>query len=56
MHRRKLPIGIQTFREIREQDFYHVDKTGFARQLVEQGKYDVLSRPRRFGTRLRIQE
>jgi hypothetical protein len=49
MHRRKLPIGIQTFREIREHDFYDVDKTGFARQLVEQGKYDVLSRPRRFG-------
>jgi hypothetical protein len=56
MHRRKLPIGIQTFREIREHDFYCVDKTGFARQLVEQGKYCVLSRPRRFGTSLRIQE
>jgi len=54
MHRRKLPIGIQTFREIREHDFYYVDKTGFARQLVEQGKYYFLSRPRRFGKSLLI--
>ena len=28
MHRRKLPIGIQTFREIREAGCYYVDKTG----------------------------
>ncbi len=35
MHRRKLPIGIQTFREIREDDYYYVDKTGFARQLID---------------------
>ena len=27
MHRRKLPIGIQNFREIREDDYYYVDKT-----------------------------
>jgi hypothetical protein len=31
MHRRKLPIGIQTFAKIREDDFYYVDKTGFIR-------------------------
>ena len=27
MTRRQLPIGIQDFRTIREQDFYYVDKT-----------------------------
>ena len=50
--RRKLPIGIQTFREIREGDCYNVDKTGFALRLIEQGKYYFLSRPRRFGKSL----
>ena len=50
--RKKLPIGIQTFREIREEGFYYVDKSGFANSLIEQGKYYFLSRPRRFGKSL----
>ncbi len=50
--RRKLPIGIQTFREIREDNCYYVDKTDFAIRLIEQGKYYFLSRPRRFGKSL----
>lgn len=50
--RRKLPIGIQTFKEIREADYYYVDKTGFAFELAEKGKYYFLSRPRRFGKSL----
>ena len=50
--RRRLPIGIQTFREIREEGHYYVDKTGFALQMVAQGKYYFLSRPRRFGKSL----
>ena len=52
MTRKKLPIGIQTFREIREDDCYYVDKTGFALQLIQTGKYYFLSRPRRFGKSL----
>jgi hypothetical protein len=52
MSRRSLPIGIQTFREIREGDFYYVDKTGFALRLIAEGKYYFLSRPRRFGKSL----
>ena len=31
----KLPIGIQTFRRIREEGFYYVDKTVYARRLVD---------------------
>ncbi|QVL49360.1 MAG: ATP-binding protein [Thiocapsa sp.] len=54
MHRRKLPIGIQTFAKIREDDFYYVDKTGFIRQLVDEGSQYFLSRPRRFGKSLLI--
>lgn len=30
MTRRKLPTGIQTFREIREEGFCYVDKTAYA--------------------------
>jgi hypothetical protein len=52
MLRRALPIGIQTFRQIREGDYYYVDKTGFALRLIDEGKYYFLSRPRRFGKSL----
>ena len=49
----KLPIGIQTFRQIREEGFYYVDKTFYARRLVDDaGKHYFLSRPRRFGKSL----
>ena len=54
MTRKKLPIGLQTFREIREEGYYYVDKTGFALRLIERGKYYFLSRPRRFGKSLLI--
>ncbi len=50
--RRKLPIGIQTFREIREEGHYYVDKTPWVRRLVNGGKHYFLSRPRRFGKSL----
>ena len=50
--RKKLPIGIQTFQKIREADYYYVDKTGFALNLLEKGTYYFLSRPRRFGKSL----
>ena len=50
--RRKLPIGIQGFAKIREADYYYVDKTGIALDLIDQGSYYFLSRPRRFGKSL----
>ena len=50
--RRKLPIGIQTFREIREDGCYYVDKTAYVHLLAEEGKHHFLSRPRRFGKSL----
>lgn len=52
MTRKKLPIGIQTFAKIREDDCYYVDKTGIALQLIEEGTHYFLSRPRRFGKSL----
>ncbi len=50
--RKKLPIGIQTLSEIIQDGYYYVDKTGFAHQLIAEGKYYFLSRPRRFGKSL----
>ena len=52
MAKRRLPLGIQTFRELRELDCYYVDKTAYVKRLLDQGKYYFLSRPRRFGKSL----
>lgn len=52
MQRKKLPIGIQTFAILREDNCYYVDKTPIALQLIEQGRMYFLSRPRRFGKSL----
>ena len=52
MTRRRLPIGIQTFRKIREENCYHVDKTTYIRELLDTGTHYFLSRPRRFGKSL----
>ena len=52
MAKRRLPLGIQTFRELRELDCYYVDKTAFLKRLLDRGKYYFLSRPRRFGKSL----
>lgn len=50
--RKRLPIGIQNLRELREEGHYYADKSGYAVDLAEQGKYYFLSRPRRFGKSL----
>ena len=52
--KKKLPIGVQTFAEIRQGGYYYVDKSGYAVELAEQGKYYFLSRPRRFGKSLLV--
>ena len=47
---RKLPVGIQSFEEIRKQGCLYVDNTDIIWQLANRGKkYNYLSRPRRFG-------
>jgi hypothetical protein len=49
---KKLPIGIQTFENLIQEGFVYVDKTRFVSDIVLQGKYYFLSRPRRFGKSL----
>ncbi|MCS2608337.1 ATP-binding protein [Halomonas dongshanensis] len=47
--RQKLPVGVQAFDKLRTGGYYYVDKTPLLHQLVEEGGYYFLSRPRRFG-------
>ncbi|MDP5171646.1 MAG: ATP-binding protein [Bacteroidia bacterium] len=50
----KLPVGIQSFREIREKGYLYIDKTEQVYSLISASKYTFLSRPRRFGKSLLI--
>ena len=52
--RRKFPIGVQSFEDIRREHAIYVDKTAFVYRLVSEGKYYFLARPRRFGKSLFI--
>ena len=49
---KKLPIGLQTFSKLREDNYYYVDKTPLIAKLANEGEYYFLSRPRRFGKSL----
>ena len=51
---RKLPIGIQTFEDIRNDGYLYVDKTALMWTIANIGKPFFLSRPRRFGKGLLI--
>ncbi|MEZ4656995.1 MAG: ATP-binding protein [Caldilineaceae bacterium] len=48
----RLPIGVQSFRNLREEDNLYVDKTRQIYDLLHTGKFVFLSRPRRFGKSL----
>lgn len=50
-----LPIGIESFEEIRTDEFYYVDKTALIRDLLRRrGKVNLFTRPRRFGKSLNM--
>ena len=51
---RRYPLGIQTFSEIIEGDYYYVDKTADIYRMTSTYKYVFLSRPRRFGKSLLV--
>jgi hypothetical protein len=55
MRKKKLPIGIENFEDIRKEDFYYVDKTGFIAELLHNwGAVNLFTRPRRFGKTLNM--
>ncbi len=47
MERKKLPIGIDSFEELRREDFCYVDKTGLIVDLMKsRGEVNLFTRPR----------
>ena len=51
---KKLPVGIQNFKEIIIGDYIYIDKTQYLYNLINSTKFYFLSRPRRFGKSLLI--
>jgi hypothetical protein len=49
---RKMPIGIQSFEKIIDEDYLYVDKTAYVHKLATEGTVYFLGRPRRFGKSL----
>lgn len=55
MARKKLPVGIDDFSEIRRKNFYFVDKSRMIQEFLEMGdKVALVTRPRRFGKTLNM--
>ncbi|MFA9489329.1 MULTISPECIES: ATP-binding protein [unclassified Mannheimia] len=53
--KKQLPIGIQTFAKLRENnEYYYVDKTQKIIELINTSEFIFLSRPRRFGKSLTL--
>ena len=52
---KKIPIAIEDFREVREQNYYYVDKTKFIEDILNDGsEVKLFCRPRRFGKTLNM--
>jgi len=52
---KRIPIGIENFKEIVTEDFYYVDKTKYIDELIYDGsKVKLFTRPRRFGKTLNM--
>ncbi len=51
---KKLSLGIQDFKEIRDNDYIYIDKSELFYNLITTLKYCFLSRPRRFGKSLLV--
>ena len=53
--KKRLPIGIEDFKELIEDNYYFVDKTGFIADFMDnRGKVTLFTRPRRFGKTLTL--
>jgi hypothetical protein len=51
---KKLPVGIQSFENLRTADYVYVDKTQYIYRMIVSGHICFLSRPRHFGKSLLI--
>ena len=53
--KKRLPVGIENFEEIRSDGYYYVDKTAMMKELLQKrGKVNLFTRPRRFGKSLNM--
>ncbi|MDR3237669.1 MAG: AAA family ATPase, partial [Spirochaetia bacterium] len=51
---KKLPIGMQDYKELVTENFVYVDKTKYLFDMIDSGKFYFISRPRRFGKSLTV--
>ena len=50
---KKMPVGIDDFKKIREENYYFVDKTRFIQEFIDNhSQVTLITRPRRFGKTL----
>lgn len=50
-----LPIGIDNFEDIRNENYYYIDKTMLIQELLDfKGEANLFTRPRRFGKTLNL--
>ncbi len=55
MEKKKIPIGVESFADLRENDYYYVDKSGLISELLEsRASVNLFTRPRRFGKTLNM--
>lgn len=55
MQKKKLPVGIEIFEDIRKKGFYYIDKTGLIRDLLHNwSMVNLFTRPRQFGKMLNM--
>ena len=53
--KRPMPVGIEDFKELVQNEYCFVDKTRFIRELLDsKGKITLITRPRRFGKTLAL--
>ncbi|MDR1793507.1 MAG: AAA family ATPase, partial [Bacteroidales bacterium] len=52
--RKRLPLGLQTFTELIEENYIYVDKTKYLVDMIDRGKLYFFTRPRRFGKTLTV--
>ena len=55
MHKKMLPLGIENFEKMIQEDYYYIDKTGLIIELLKnQSEVTLFTRPRRFGKSLNM--
>ena len=53
--RKRLPVGVENFEQIMNDNYYYVDKTGLISELIRNGGLvNLFTRPRRFGKTLNM--